>query len=96
MLRNLLLEIPLWPKPMPHVSLHCDSQTTLSRAYNHVYNGKSRHIGLRHSKVRDSVTNGVITIDYVKLSENLADPLTKGLTRDLVWKTSKRMGLKPI
>ena len=29
-LRNLLLEIPVWPKPMALVSLRCDSQATLS------------------------------------------------------------------
>ncbi|GKD50614.1 hypothetical protein Tco_1279590 [Tanacetum coccineum] len=30
-LRNLLINIPLWPKPMPPISVHCDSQSTLSR-----------------------------------------------------------------
>jgi hypothetical protein len=59
------MKIPLWPKPVPPVSLHCDSQTTLSRAYNHIYNGKSRHIGLRHSYVRQLLTDGVITIDFL-------------------------------
>ncbi|KAH9726106.1 hypothetical protein KPL70_008133 [Citrus sinensis] len=48
-LRNLLIEIPIWSKPMPPVSIHCDSEATLSRAYSQIYNGKSRHIGLRHS-----------------------------------------------
>ncbi|GJW55704.1 hypothetical protein Tco_0099789 [Tanacetum coccineum] len=33
-LRNMLLDIELWPQPMPAISLHCDSQSTLSRAYN--------------------------------------------------------------
>ena len=94
-LRNLLLEIPVWPKPMAPVSLRCDSQATLSRAYSQIYNGKSRHIGLRHSYVRQLIIDGVITINYVKSSENLVDPLTKGLARDLVWKTSKGMRLKP-
>ena len=94
-LRNRLLEINLWPKPMPPVSLHCDSEATLSRAYSQIYNGKSRHIGLRHSYVRQLISDGVITIDFVKSSQNLADPLTKGLARDLVLKTSKGMGLKP-
>ena len=94
-LRNLLLEINLWPKPMPPVSLHCDSEATLSRAYNQIYNGKSRHIGLRHSYVRQLISDGVITIDFVKSSQNLADPLTKGLARYLVLKASKGMGLKP-
>jgi len=94
-LRNLLIEIPIWPKPMPPVSIHCDSEATLSRAYSQIYNGKSRHIGLRHSYVRQLLTDGVITIDFVKSCQNLADPLTKGLARDIVFKTSKGMGLKP-
>jgi hypothetical protein len=64
-IRNLLMEIPLSLKPMLPVSLHCDSQATLSRAYNHIYNGKSRHIGLRHSYVRQLLTDGVITIDFL-------------------------------
>ena len=45
--------------------------------------------------MRQLIIDGVITINYVKSSENLTDPLTKGLARDLVWKTSKGMGLKP-
>jgi len=93
---EILHEIPLWPKPIAPISIHCDNQATLTRAYNHVYNGKSRHIGLRHSCVRELITNGVITIDYVKSSQNLADPFTKGLPRDLVNKTSRGMGLKPM
>jgi hypothetical protein len=75
-LRNLLMEIPLWPKPMPPASLHYDIQTTLSRAYSHIYNGKSRHIGLRHSYVRQLHTDGVITIDFVRSIQNLANSLT--------------------
>ena len=89
-LRNLLLEIPIWPKPMSPVSLHCDSQATLSRAYNQVYNGKSRHIRIRHSYVRQLITDGVITIDYVKTSQNLANPFTKGLARELVLKNKPK------
>ena len=95
-LRDLLYNIPLWPKPMAPISIHCDSEATLSKAYSQVYNGKSRHIGVRHSYVRQLITDGVITIDFVRSSQNLADPLTKGLTRDLVCKTSIGMGLKPI
>jgi hypothetical protein len=40
--------------------------------------------------------DGVITLDFVKSIQNLADPLTKGLARGLVWKTSKGMRLKPL
>ena len=51
---------------------------------------------LRHSYVKQLLIDGVITIDFVRSCQNLADPLTKGLARDLMWKTSKGMGLKPI
>ena len=95
-LKDLLYEIPLWPKPMSPISIHCDSAATLAKAYSQIYNGKSRHIGLRHSSVRQLITDGVITIDFVRSCENLADPLTKGLPRDKVSKTTKGMGLKPI
>ncbi|KAI3729198.1 hypothetical protein L6452_17851 [Arctium lappa] len=94
-LRDLLINIPLWPKPMPPISIHCDSATTLSRAYNQVYNGKSRHIGLRHRQVNQLINDGVITISFLRSSKNLADPFTKGLPRKLIESTSKGMGLKP-
>ena len=95
-LRGLLLEIPIWPKPMAPISLHCDSQATLAKAYSNMYNGKSRHIGLRHSYVRGLIKDDVITINFVRSGQNLADPLTKGLARDMIQKTSYGMGLKPI
>ncbi|GJZ77819.1 hypothetical protein Tco_0642491 [Tanacetum coccineum] len=38
----------------------------------------------------------VISIDYVKSKDNIEDPLTKGLSRELVNKSSKGMGLKPL
>lgn len=94
-LRNLLLDIELWPQPMPSISLYCDNEATLSRTYNKIYNGKSRHISLRHEYVRQLITDGVINIIYVRSNSNLADPLTKGLSRDLVRSTSSGMGLKP-
>ena len=94
-LRNLLLDIELWPQLMPSISLHCDSQATMSRALSKIYNGKSRHISLQHEYVRQLITNGVITITYVRSCKNLADPFTKALARDLVRSTAVEMGLQP-
>ena len=93
-LRDLLIEIPLIKDNVSTVSIHCDSQATLARAYSGVYNGKSRHISLRHGYVRELIQRGVISISYVRTSENLADPFTKPLTRDLVAASSRGMGLK--
>ncbi|GKC04824.1 hypothetical protein Tco_0996434 [Tanacetum coccineum] len=94
-LRSCLEGIPLWPKPMTAVCIHYDSMATLTREKNHIYNGKSRHIRRRHNTIKDLLRNGIISIDYVKSKENIADPLTKGLGREQVIFTSRGMGLKP-
>ena len=86
----------MWPKPVPAICIHCDSQSAIGRAQNHMYNGKARHIRRRHNTVRQLLSNGIISIDYIKSKENIADPLTKGLTKELVYSASKGMGLKPI
>ncbi|GJT82433.1 zinc finger, CCHC-type containing protein [Tanacetum coccineum] len=82
-LRDLLINIPVWPKPMSLISVHCDSQSTLSRAYNQVYNSKSRHIGLRHGQLNQLINDGVITclrfvhctLHFLKFSENSLEVL---------------------
>ena len=95
-LRHFLEDISMWPKPILAICIHCDSQSAIGRAQNHMYNGKSRHIRRRHNTVRQLLSNGIISIDYIKSKENIADPLTKGLTKELVYSSSKGMGLKPI
>ncbi|GJX97839.1 hypothetical protein Tco_0353637 [Tanacetum coccineum] len=39
-LRSFLKSILLWPKPVTVVCIHCDSMAALTRAKNHIYNGK--------------------------------------------------------
>ncbi|GJU84246.1 hypothetical protein Tco_1291792 [Tanacetum coccineum] len=66
-LRNLILEIPLWSKPIAPISIRCDSVATLVKAYSQMYNGKSRYLGVRHSMIRELITNVVISIEFVRL-----------------------------
>ena len=61
-----------------------------------MYNGKSRHIRRRHNTIRQLLSTGIISIDYVMSKDNIADPLTKGLNRELVEKLTRGMGLKPM
>ncbi|GJZ01526.1 zinc finger, CCHC-type containing protein [Tanacetum coccineum] len=57
-LRNLILKIPLWFKPIAPISICYDSAVTLAKAYRQMYNGKSRHLGVRHSMIRELIKNG--------------------------------------
>ena len=95
-LRNFLADTPLWERPTSAVLIHCDSTAAISRVQNRYYNGKSRHIRRKHSTIRQYLSIGAVRVDYVQSSRNLTDPLTKGLTCEKVWDTSKGMGLKPI
>nr|GEV72613.1 hypothetical protein [Tanacetum cinerariifolium] len=54
-LRNLIHEIPIWPKPIAPIYIRCDSAPTMARAYSQIYNGKSRHLGVRHSMERELI-----------------------------------------
>ncbi|GKD55281.1 zinc finger, CCHC-type containing protein [Tanacetum coccineum] len=93
-LKNPILEIPLWSKPIAPISILCDSAATLAKAYSQMYNGKSRHLGVRHSMIRELIMNGVVSIEFVRSQQNLASHLTKGLARELVLKSAEGMGLK--
>ena len=37
--------------------------------------------------VREFLTTGAVIVDYVRSDNNLVDPLTKGLTREKVFKS---------
>ncbi|GJX74650.1 zinc finger, CCHC-type containing protein [Tanacetum coccineum] len=57
-LRNLIHDIPIWPKPITPISIRCDSVLTMAKAYSQVYIGKSRYLGVRHSMIRKLITKG--------------------------------------
>ncbi|GJV98654.1 zinc finger, CCHC-type containing protein, partial [Tanacetum coccineum] len=93
-LRNLIIEIPLWSKPIALISIYCDSVVTLAKTYSQMYNRKSRHLGVRHSMIRELIKNGVISIEFARSQQNIADHLTNGLARELVIKSAGGMCLK--
>ena len=67
-----------------------------AKAKNNVYNGKSRHIRCRHNTIRQLLSNGIISIQYVKSKKNIDNPLTKGLPRKKIEFTTRGMGLKTV
>ncbi|KAK4368221.1 hypothetical protein RND71_012013 [Anisodus tanguticus] len=94
-LHDFLKDVPCWDKPVRSVMIHYGNQSALRRTQSSMYNGKSRHIRRRHKTVRQLITTGIISIDYIKSNDNITDPLTKGLPKDQMFCLSRRMGLKP-
>nr|GEW46743.1 zinc finger, CCHC-type [Tanacetum cinerariifolium] len=88
-LKNLILEILLWVKPIAPIFIRCDSVDTLAKAYSQMYNGNSKHLGVRHNMICELIMNGVVSIEFVRSQKNLDDHLVKGLARDLVIKSAE-------
>ncbi|CAM8987324.1 unnamed protein product [Rhodiola kirilowii] len=65
-LRNFVEDIPEWKMHVPPICVYCDNQSKIGRAQNVMYNGKSRHIRRRHNTIRQLLSSGVISIDYVR------------------------------
>nr|CCI55462.1 PH01B001E05.18 [Phyllostachys edulis] len=55
----------------------------------------SRHVKRRLKSVRKMRNFGVIALDYIQTAKNLADPFTKGLSRNVIDNASREMGLRP-
>ena len=95
-LRELLMDLPVVEKPIPAILMNCDNQTVIVKVNSSKDNMKSsRHVKRRLKSVRKLKNSGVITLDYIQTTMNLADPFTKGLSRNVIDNASREMGLRP-
>ena len=77
-LRELLIDLPVAEKPIPAISMNCDNQTVIIKVNSSKDNMKStRHVKRRLKSIRTLRNPGVIALDYVHTSKNLAGQLTK-------------------
>ena len=96
-LRELLMDLPLLEKPVPPILMYCNNQSMLAQVMNTKDNSKSnKHIKRRLNTVRKMRNSRVIVVSYAKNENNLADPFTKGLSRNVISVVSKDMGMRPI
>jgi len=96
-LRELLMDLPIVEKSLPAILMNCDNQTVIVKVDSSKDNMKSsRHIKRRLKSVKKMRNSGVITLDYIQTDKNLADPFTKGLSRNVIDAASKEMGMRPV
>jgi hypothetical protein len=95
-LRELLLALPVVEKHVPAISMNYDNQTVIIKIKSFKDNMKSaRHIKRRLKSIRKLRNSGVIALDYVHTSKNMADQFTMGLSRSVIDSVSSEMGLRP-
>jgi hypothetical protein len=90
------MDLPVVEKLIPAIYMNCNNQTVITKVNNSKENMKStRHVKRRLKSVRKLRNSGVIALDYVHTSNNLADQFTKDLSRNVIESASREMGLKP-
>jgi hypothetical protein len=95
-LRELLMDLPVVEKPIPAISMNCDNQTVIVKVNSSEDNMKStRHVKRRLKSVKKLRNSGVIALDYVNTSKNLADQFIKGLSRNVIESAARELGLRP-
>jgi hypothetical protein len=83
-------------KSIPVISMNCDNQTVITKVNSSRDNMKStRHVKRRLKSIRKLRNSGVIALDYVHTSKNLADQFTKGLSCNVIEGASRELGLRP-
>jgi hypothetical protein len=64
------------------VNLMCDSQSAISLVRNPVLHQSTKHIRIQAHFIREKVESGEVNLKYVETKLQVADFLTKALTRE--------------
>jgi hypothetical protein len=90
------MDLLIVKKPLPAILMNCDNQTMIVKIDSSKDNMKSsRHIKRWLKSTRKMRNYEVIILDYIHTEKNLTDLFTKGLSRNVIDTTSKKMGLRP-
>ena len=82
MLHQLLTEVSI--KTSVPAKLWCDNQDALHIASNPVFHERTKHIEIDCYFVREKIQLGLISTEYVKTGEQLADIFIKAFSGDWV------------
>lgn len=92
-LRNFVSGLHVIDSIMRPLRIYCDNSVVVRFSKNNKTTGGSKHIDIKYLVVREKVQNGVVSIEHIKNTLMLADPLTKGLLPKLFMDYVTRMGL---
>jgi hypothetical protein len=96
-LRELLMNLMMVEKLILANLMNYDNETMIIKVNSSKDNMKSsRHVKGQLKSVRKLRSSGVIALDYIPTTENLADQFTRGLSRSMIDNASKELGLRPI
>jgi hypothetical protein len=74
--------------------LYCDSESSIHLAKKTTFHSKTKHIQLMYHFIRFVMEDGHLKVEKIYTSQNPADMLTKGVTREKLSSYSVSVGLQ--
>ena len=81
-------------KKQENSRLYSDSQSAIHLAKNSVFHSRTKHIELKYHFIRSVLDEELLKLEKIHTSQNPADMLTKGVTREKLSSCSISVGLK--
>lgn len=76
------------------VIIHCDNQGAIALAKNPESHARSKHIDIQWHYQRKRIEDGSVEFRYIPTEEQIADGLTKALTREKFLIFRRALGLE--
>ena len=69
-------------KKQENNKLYCESKSVIHLAKNSAFHSKTKNIQLRYHFIRSTFEDGQLKLEKIHTSQNPADMLTKGVTKE--------------
>lgn len=89
--QNLLLDLGIHSSQPP--ILYCDNTGATYSCANPVYHSRMKHVALDYHFVREKVMDGSLRVHHINSFDQLADALTKPLTRSPFQRLRSKIGV---
>jgi len=75
------------------IPIFCDNTSAINITKNPCQHKRTKHIDIRHHFLRDNVEKGLISMNFYATNHQIADILTKALSREQFEKNRLELGL---
>ena len=93
-IKRILDELKV-PSPSP-IKAYCDNKAAISIAPNPVLHDRTKHVEVDKHFIKEKIENGQICMTYIPTDEQIADVLTKGLSKKQLEKFTGKQAMKDI
>lgn len=80
---------------MDPIDIWCDNQSCIKLSENPVFHGKLKHIEVRYHYIQDMVEKGALKLQYLATDKQVADVLTKPLSKVKLEYFREKLGVVP-